>query len=190
MPPFTPPPFMSPSYSYNEAENALGHAIGFGPVHQRGTIRMRLKHLQRLNLVELNLGKQRRAKYSRAQIVLWLLALILAETGADPVQVVAALKRNWKHLASTIELATSDEARSGRPFYMITWLRGLSGPVRQKPTLSIDLIQLQFPNPYAPVTEQLRQLREVVAGNSDEMVALVNVTRPLSRLENALPPRG
>jgi hypothetical protein len=184
------PPFTLPIYNYAEAESALGVAIEFGLVHQRSTIKLRLKHLQRLNLIELNLGKKRRAKYSRAQIVLWLLALILAETGADPVQVVAALKRNWKHLASTIELATSDEARSGRPFYMITWLRGLSGPVRQKPTLSIDLVQLQYPNPYAPITEQLRQLREVVTGNSDEMVALVNITRPLSRLENALPSRS
>ena len=184
------PPFTSPIFTYAEAESALGAALDFGLVHQRGTIKLRLKHLQRLNLVELNLGKQRRAKYSRAQIVLWLLALILAETGADPVQVVAALKRSWKHLASTIELATSDEARSGRPYYMITWLRGLSGPVRQKPTLSIDLVQLQFPNPYAVPSEQLRQLREVVIGNSNEMVALVNVTRPLSRLENALPSKS
>jgi hypothetical protein len=183
------PPFTLPTYSYAEAESALGAAIEFGLVHQRSTIKLRLKHLQRLNLIELKLGKKQRAKYSRAQIVLWLLALILAETGADPVQVVAALKRNWNHLASTIELATSDEARSGRPFYMITWLRGLSGPIRQKPTLSIGLIQLQYPNPYAPITEQLRQLREVVTGNSDEMVALVNITRPLSRLENALPSR-
>jgi hypothetical protein len=184
------PPFTSPSYSYAEAENALGHALGFGLVHQRGTLRMRIKHLQRLNLIELSLGKQKRAKYSHSQIVLWLLALLLAETGADPVQVVSALKRNWKHIAGTVELATSDEARSGRPYYLCTWLRGLSGPVNQKPTLSIELVQLQQPNPYAPISEQLRQLREVVAGNSDDMVALMNVTRPLSRLENSLPPQG
>jgi hypothetical protein len=183
------PPFTSPIYSYAEAESALGAGTGFGLVHQRGTIRLRLKHLQRLNLIELNLGKRQRAKYSRAQIVLWLLALLLAETGADPVQVVAALKRDWKHLANTVQLATSDDARSGRPFFMMMWLRGLSGPVKQKPTLSIALVQLQSPNPYAPITEQLRQLREVMAGNLDDMVALVNITRPLSRLENALPPK-
>jgi hypothetical protein len=182
------PPFSLPTYSYAEAESALGAAINFGLVHQRSTIRLRLKHLQRLNLIELGLTKKQRAKYSRAQIVLWLLALILAETGADPVQVVAALKRDWKHLANTVQLATSDEARSGRPYYLCTWLRGLSGPIRQKPTLSIAIVQLQSPkNPWAPISEQLHQLREVMAGNSDDMVALVNITRPLSRLENILP---
>jgi hypothetical protein len=179
--------FAEPVYSYAEAESALGHALGFGLVHQRGTIRLRLKHLQRLNLIELNLGKQKRAKYSRAQIALWLLALILAETGVDPVQVVAVLKRSWRHIAGTIELATSDEARSGRPYYLCLWPRVLSAPVVRKPALSITVIQLQQPNPYAPVSDQLRQLRELIAGNSDDVLTIVNVTRPLSRLESVLP---
>src|SRR5262249_7379144 len=123
------PPFTLPTYTYAETENALGRALGFGLVHQRNIIKTRLKHLQRLNLIELNLGKKRRAKYSRAQVALWLLALILAETGADPVQVVAALRSAWKRIVGSLEHVTSDEARSGRPYYLCLWSRVLSAPV-------------------------------------------------------------
>jgi hypothetical protein len=181
--------FETPAYSYVEAENAVASTLGFGLVHQRGMLRARIKHLQRLNLVELNLGKKKRAKYSRAQISLWVIALALAETGLDPTLVVNALKNNWRRIASTIELATSDEAQSGRPYYLYLTPCVLSAAARQKPALSIAIIQLQHPNPYAPVSEQLRQLREVVAGNSNDWASLYNLTRILSRLENSLPRR-
>jgi len=180
------PPFTSPSYSYAEAESALGAAIGFGLVHQRSIIKLRLKHLQRLNLIELNLGKQRRAKYSRAQITLWLLALILAETGADPTLVVTTLKNNWKSLVGTIERATSYEARSGQPYYLCLYPRVLSAPVVQMPALSIEIFQIQQPNPFTPGYDPLRQL---VTANHESWFCIHDITRPLSRLENALPSR-
>jgi hypothetical protein len=177
------PPFTSPNYTYAEAEGALGYAFGFGLVHQRGTIRSRLKHFQRCGLIELNLGGKRKAKYSRAQIVQWLLALILAETGTDPVVIVAALRSSWRRIASTLELVTSDEARSRSPYYLVAWPRVMSGPIMQKPPLTLEVLQLSSPNPLAPTTEQLRQLRELVAGNSDDWVSIYNLTRIVSRLE-------
>jgi hypothetical protein len=180
------PPFTAPTYTYAEAESALGYAFEFGLVHQRGTIRSRLKHFQRCGLIELNLGGKRKAKYSRAQITMWLLALILAESGADPVVIVAALRTNWRRIANTLELVTSDEARSGRPFYLVAYPRVMSGPVVQKPALTLEVFQLSSPHPFVPMTEQLRQLRELVAGNSDEMVTLYNLTRIVSRLEIVL----
>src|SRR5262245_35593168 len=123
-------PFTSPNYTYAEAEGALGYAFGFGLVHQRGTIRSRLKHFQRCGLIELNLGGKRKAKYSRAQIVLWLLALILAETGADPVVIVAALRASWRRIAGMLEReVTSNDARSGQPYYLCVWSRVMSGPI-------------------------------------------------------------
>jgi hypothetical protein len=184
------PSFTSPSYAYAEAEGALGYAFGFGLVHQRGTIRSRLKHFQRCGLIDLNLGGKRKAKYSRAQIAQWLLALILAETGADPVVIVAALRTSWRRIAGTLELVTSDEARSRSPYYLVAWPRVISGPVAQKPALTLEVLQLPSPNPFAPMTEQLRQLRELVAGNSDDWVSVYNLTRIVSRLEIALPRKG
>jgi hypothetical protein len=177
------PPFTSPIFTYAEAESALGAALDFGLVHQRGIIKLRLKHLQRLNLIELNLGKQRRAKYSRAQITLWLLALILAETGADPTLVVTTLKNNWKSLVGTIERATSYEARSGQPYYLCLYPRVLSAPVVQQPPLSIEIFQIRQPNPFTPGYDELRQL---VDAHRDGWFCIHNITRPLSRLENAL----
>src|SRR5215831_1447485 len=134
--------FDAPTFSYAEAEGALSRALGFGLVHQRNLVRTRLKHLQRLGLVELNLGKKKRAEYSRAQIAQWMLALVLAEMGLDPSLVVATLKNNWKHIAREIELATSYEAQSGQPYYLCLYPRVLSAPVVQKPALSIAIIQI------------------------------------------------
>ena len=180
------PPFTSPTYSYAEAESALGAAIGFGLVHQRSIIKLRLKHLQRLNLIELNLGKKQRAKYSRAQIAQWMLALVLAEMGLDPSLVVTTLKNNWRNIVGTIERATSYEARSGQPYYLCLYPRVLSAPVVQKPALSIEIFQIQQPSPFTPGYDQLRQL---VAANRDGWFCIHDITRPLSRLENALPSR-
>lgn len=180
------PPFTSPKYAYAEAEGALGYAFGFGLAHQRGTIRSRLKHFQRCGLIELNLGGKRKAKYSRSQITMWLLALILAETGADPVVIVAALRANWRRIASTLELVTSDEARSRSPYYLVAWPRAMSGPIAQKPALTLEVLQLPSPSPFAPMIEQLRQLREFAAGNSDDWVSFYNLTRIVSRLEIVL----
>jgi hypothetical protein len=179
--------FDAPAFSYRETEDALARTLQFNLVAQRGMLRARLKHLQRLGLIELNLGKQKRAQYSRAQVTLWLLALVLADAGLDPALIVAALKNNWRRLASTLELATSDEATSGRPYFLHLTLRVMSASVVQKPALTIGLVQLQHPNPYAPISEQLRELRALVAGEFSDWSSLFNVTRILSRLQNYLP---
>jgi len=178
--------FDTPAYTYNEAEGVLGRAFGFGLVHQRGVLRQRIKHLQRLGLVELNLGKKKRAEYSHSQIALWMLALVLAETGLDPTLVVNTLKKNWRNIVGEIELATSHEAQSGRPYYLCLWPRVLSAPIVQKPALSIAVMQIAPLNPFTPGFDELRHL---VGASPDNWFCIHNITRICTRLENALPRR-
>jgi hypothetical protein len=164
----------------------LAKALGVGAVHQRGALRGRLKHLQRLGLVDLKAGRKKRVDYSRAQAAQWLLALLLAETGMDPTVIVASLKNNWKTIASAVERATSHEALSGEPFYLCAWPRVMSAAWGQKSPLTISVIQLPRPAFPSPRNEML----ELITGNPDNWFCIYNLTRVFSRLENALPPRG
>jgi len=178
--------FETPAYSYAEAETALARAFDVGLVHQRGALRGRLKHLQKLGLVNLEKGKKR-VRYSRAQIAQWLIALILAELGLDPTLIVVTLKNNWRNIASTIELATNHEAQSGQPYHLCLWSHVMSAPWAQKSPISLAVIQLQQPNPFAPAHNEMLRL---VAGNRDNWFSTYNITRIFSRLENALPSRS
>jgi hypothetical protein len=179
--------FDTPAHSYAEVEPALAKALGIGIVHQRGALRGRLKHLQRLGLVDLQVGRKKRVLYSRAQVAQWLVALLLAETGMDPTVIVTSLKNSWKTIAGTIERATSHEALSGEPYYLCAWPRVMSAAWGQKSPLTINVIQ--FPRP-ALFPSPRNEMLELIAGNPDNWFCVHNLTRVLSRLENALPPRG
>src|SRR5262245_17511488 len=130
--------FETPAYSYAQVEAALGAVLAVRAEHRRGPLRARLKHLQRLGLVDLKSGKGKRVEYSHAQVAQWLLALILAEMGMDPVIVVTAIKSHWKQIAGDIERATSWDARSGGAHaYLCLWPRAMSATWEQKPAVSI-----------------------------------------------------
>lgn len=177
--------FDLPAYSYAEAETALARTFGLGLVHQRSLVRTRIKYIQHLGLIDLNLGKKKRATYSFAQVSMWLVALLMMEAGLDPTLIVAALRNNWKNIASTLELATSHEAQSGQFYYLCLWPRVLSGPAAQKPALSIAVIPIRS-NLFAPGQDQLREL---VAANRDDWICFHDITRALTRLQNNLPRR-
>jgi hypothetical protein len=177
--------FETPAYTYAEGETALARAVGVGLVHQRGALRARLKHFQKLNLVDLEKGKKR-VRYSRAQIAQWLIALVLAELGLDPTLIVTTLKNNWRNIASTIELVTNHEAQSGQPYYLCLWSDVMSAPWARKSAISLAVIQLQQPTPFVPAANEMLRL---VAENRDKWFCTYNLTRVFSRLENALPSR-
>ena len=172
--------FETPAYSYAEVETALARTLVVPAGHQRGALRARLKHLQRLGLVDLKAGKGKRVKYNHAQVAQWLLALIMAEMGLDPTIVVTSLKGSWKHIASAVEEAIGPEAqRGGRPYYLCVWPRVMSGPWRQKPSLAISVEQL-------PDDE----LRNKIHSSRDDWFGIYNLTRALSHLDIVLPRRG
>jgi len=178
--------FEAPAYSYAEAETALARAFDVGLMHQRGALRGRLKHLQKLGLVNLEKGRKR-VRYSRSQVAQWLIALILAELGLDPTLIVASLKNNWRNIASTIELVTSHEAQSGQPYFLCLWSNVMSAPWARRSPISLAVIQLQQPTPFASASNEMLKL---VAENRDKWFCTYNLTRIFSRLENALPFRA
>src|SRR5262245_3988384 len=182
--------FETPAYSYAEAETAVAAAAGVRAQHQRGALRARLKHLQRLGLVELKAKKGKRAEYSRSQVTQWLLALILAEIGLDPTVVVATIKSTWKDISRDVEQATGHEARSGRFIsYLILTPRAMSAAWEQKLPVAIDVIQIDTPALFVPMP-QSHPLIQRINADLDDWSCFYNLTRALSRLETALPRRG
>jgi hypothetical protein len=184
--------FEAPAYAYREIETALAAALGIRAQHQRGALRARLKHVQRLGLVDLKAGKGKRIEYSYAQATQWLLALILAETGVDPTMVVATIKNNWKHISRDIEEASSYEARSGG-FALYLWLKphAMSAAWEEKAPIAMSVMRLDAsqPRPLAPMPHD-HPLVQMIHASPDDWSCFYNLTRALSRLETALPRRG
>jgi hypothetical protein len=171
--------FEAPLYAYAEVERAMRDALDIGVERQRGALRGRIKHLQRLGLIDLKAGKGKRVEYSRAQAAQWLVALLMSQIGLDPTLIVPALKRSWRVVARAVEQATSLEARSGSPAYLVVRPRVMSAGWEQKPPVTIEVLEL--------TADQLDVLRQV---DRENWCCTINLTRPLNRLENALPPRG
>jgi hypothetical protein len=94
-------------YPYAKVEAALGAALGTDDTAQRGALRGRIKHLQRVGLVAEKPGKGQRLAYDPARIDDWLIALELGKRGLDPTVVVRALKAQPDYLAETTRLARS-----------------------------------------------------------------------------------
>jgi hypothetical protein len=182
----------TPAFTYAEVETALAAALGVGLVHQRGALRGRLKHFQRLGLVDIQIGKGRRAAYSRAQAAQWLIALILAETGLDPVLIVATIKKTWKGSAPDIERSTSFDAQSGNPAYLFVEPRALTAPWEGKAPIAIRVFQMRQPHPAMPGMPfqlQTPEIFQYIATTRDSWLSVYNLTRAMTRLDTALPPR-
>lgn len=144
--------------------------------------------MQRIGLVELAAEKSKRVEYSHAQVAQWLLALIMAELGLDPVIIVSAIKSHWKQIAGDIERASSWEARSGGAHaYLCLWPCVMTASWEQKPAISLNVF---FLDPPSPLPMARNELMEMVNANRDAWFCAYDLTRALSRLETALPPRG
>ena len=88
--------FETPRYSYGVVEGALAAVFGIDAKTQRGALRARLKHIQRLGLPGTAAGKGARVSYSLEQAFQWLIALLLSEIGIDPIVIVKTIKKHWK----------------------------------------------------------------------------------------------
>jgi hypothetical protein len=174
------------AYTYAEVETAVAAALD-ARAHQRGALRGRLKHFQRLGLLDLKAKKGQRVEYNCAQAAQWLIALVLAETGMDPTLIVATLKQSWKRIASEIEQATSRDAESGRfTSYLCLSPRVLSAAFEQKPSAAtLYVIQLMPQTPGLASNELL----DLIASHKDTWFCSFNLTRLLIRLRNNLPYR-
>jgi len=94
---------------------------------QKGALRGKLKHLQKLGLPGGQHGKGRRISYTRELAFQLLIALLLAQLGIDPTLVVRAVKENWKGaLAPAIEAAIN-RGQAGNPVCLVVRPRLMSG---------------------------------------------------------------
>jgi hypothetical protein len=176
--------FESPLYSYAEVERALAAAFGVDAERQRGALRGRLKHLQRLGLPGLEAGKGTRVQYSRAQANQWLLALLMAEIGIDPTIIAKTIKANWKALAPFVEQATDRQARSGNPIYLGLRPRVMSSAWEDRPSLQISMFRRFFTAPRGADSDDLPRKADE---DSDNWLCLIDFSRPSNRLDMALP---
>jgi hypothetical protein len=104
-------------FGYAEVERALGRLFGV-PASAQGSFRGRVRHLQRLGLVEVAPGKGRRISYTRIQAGEWMLALLLAELGIDPVVIVKSIQRERGQLREWIAEATDEAALGGDEVFL------------------------------------------------------------------------
>jgi hypothetical protein len=113
-------------YSYAQVEAALG-ALFRVPASAQGSFRARVRHLQRVGLVKIAPGKGRRISYTRIQANEWMLALLLAELGVDPIVIVKSVQGGRKELHDWIAEATDDEALGGNEVFLAIWPALMSG---------------------------------------------------------------
>jgi hypothetical protein len=104
-------------FGYAEIERALGTLFGV-PASAQGSFRARVRHLQRVGLVEVTPGKGRRISYTRIQAGEWMLALLLAEFGIDPVVIVNSIQRDREQLREWIAEATEEAALGGDEVFL------------------------------------------------------------------------
>ena len=111
--------FVRPRYPYARVEAALAVVFGVGAATQRGALRGRLKHLQRLGLPGLMAGKGTRVLYSHEQVCQWLVALLISELGTDPTVTVKLVQRQWPTLERRIRQARDSDALAGNPMLLV-----------------------------------------------------------------------
>jgi hypothetical protein len=104
-------------YTYAEVESALGTLFRV-PTSAQGSFRGRVRHLQRIGLVEVAPGKGHRITYTRLQTTEWMLALLLAELGVDPIVIVKSIQAERTRLREWIGEATDVEALGGNQVFL------------------------------------------------------------------------
>jgi hypothetical protein len=200
--------FETPQFSYGAVEGALAVVLGLDHKTQQGPFRGRLKRLQQLGLPGLAAGKGARVSYSLEQAAQWLVALLLAELGLDPVVIVKGILEYWN--SQLARQATDSEALVNNPVMLVLRPRLMSASWTQRslPWLSLhrrndlkaaDLIvspQLDAPiltvNPTVtpavskPLPESTRARGKPLPRAEDEWFCVRNLTDALHKLEAAL----
>jgi hypothetical protein len=123
-------------FSYAEVEGALGTLFGV-TASAKGSFRGRVRHFQRIGLVEVAPGRGRRIWYTRVQAGEWMLALYLAELGVDPVVIVKSIQRERTQLRQWLEEATDDEALGGDAVFLAARPALMSGSWASKQSAGV-----------------------------------------------------
>ena len=123
-------------FAYAQVEGALFELFRV-PASAQGSFRGRVRHLQRIGLVNVAPGKGRRISYTHVQANEWMLALLLAELGVDPTVIVRSLQRERKRLHGWIQEASDDEALGGNEVFLAARPALMSGAWASKDSAGI-----------------------------------------------------
>ena len=123
-------------YSYAQVEGALATLFRVPAVAQ-GSFRGRVRHLQRVGLVEIAPGKGRRIFYTRIQANEWMLALLIADLGVDPTVIVKSVERERKKLREWMREASDEEALGGNDVFLAAQPELMSGAWASKDSAGI-----------------------------------------------------
>jgi hypothetical protein len=123
-------------YSYAQVEDALVALFGV-PASALGGFRGRVRHLQRIGLIDVAPGKGRRISYSPMQANEWMLALYLADLGVDPVVIVKSVKQERKMLQECMREATDQAALGGNDVFLAAQPALMSGAWASKDSAGI-----------------------------------------------------
>jgi hypothetical protein len=177
--------FETPRFIYAQLERGLGDVFNLDAKAQQSVLRSRLKHLQRLGLPGLQPGKGARVQYSQEQAMQWLLALLVAQLGIDPVVTVQTIKAKWRDLVPNIKQATDQTSKRGNPICIglrprvmtNTWAEG-------KPSLQISAFRRYNFGP--TLSGDRDEIPHVMDSEPDSWLCVIDFTRPASHLETML----
>jgi hypothetical protein len=172
---------------YGDVERALLRIFRIDE-RQRGFLRGRLKHFSRLGLPGLEPGKGKKITYTRELVSQWLVALLLAEVGLDPVIIVQAIKSNWKNLAPMVVKATEPRAQRESRVFLVVKPRLMSRSQEKGVNLELSMVERYS---FAPVRNSDNMLNEVNgAQDFGHWLCLIDFTSPASQLNVLLPWRS
>jgi hypothetical protein len=209
--------FETPQFSYGAVEEALGTVFGLDREAQQGPLRGRLKRLQQLGLPGLAAGKGARVDYSLEQAAQWLVALLMAELGLDPVVIVKGIRTHWN--AQLARQATDAEALTRNPIMLVLRPRLMSDswktapqtlpwfslhrrddlkaadlisspPKLDAPTLMVNASTTGKQKEQRPSSSESRQRSKMLPRAEGDWFCVRNLTEALHKLETALHTEG
>jgi hypothetical protein len=190
--------FETARFSYAEIEQALAAAFGVSPDVRERQFRARLKHFSRLGVPSNKPGKGSRLLYSLEDAAKWLLMLMGAEIGIEPVAMARVIDRHWQqYLAPIMRMAINDESRVGmvvdgdmlppNPLFLTIRPRVVSGDWggEIEPKWIGGLRRYTY---RAKLADRRRHdnFTDLLKQDDDGWVAVRNLTEALSKIEEAL----
>jgi hypothetical protein len=141
-------------YTYAQVEAALRASFNV-PSRAEGGFRGRVRHLQRIGLFDIAPGKGQRILYTFVQCSEWMLALLLAQVGVDPIVIVRSFTRQRKKLDTWILEAVDDDALAGNEVFLDCRPQLMSGTWSSKRTAGIlSFEKIRIPRPLHSTTAQ------------------------------------